>query len=117
MTASSSSSPPQPVVRGGVGYNGQLREAHAAWQFLGAGYRVYNPVLRRLRWGGGEVTSYLGEVVGKQGVLKLTRHSTAVVFTPQTGAAKEASRIRNEKMNLRLYPRRRQRRQRLQAEP
>lgn len=30
-----------------LGYNGQLHEAHAAWQCLGNGYRIYNPTLMR----------------------------------------------------------------------
>lgn len=66
---------------------------------------------------GVEVTSYLGTTAGRPGLRELTAQSTAVVFTPQTGAAKEASRIRNEKMNRRLHPRRHSRRQRLQVDP
>ncbi|PAK93981.1 hypothetical protein B8X02_04040 [Stenotrophomonas rhizophila] len=34
-------------TRGWLGYNGQLHEPGAAWQFLGNGYRIYNPVLMR----------------------------------------------------------------------
>lgn len=39
MTVSSSSSM--------LGFNGVPHEVHAPWQFLGNGYRVYNPVLMR----------------------------------------------------------------------
>lgn len=34
-------------TRSWLGYNGQLHEPGAAWQFLGNGYRIYNPVLVR----------------------------------------------------------------------
>ncbi|MFI8719576.1 RHS repeat-associated core domain-containing protein [Stenotrophomonas sp. NPDC077464] len=34
-------------TRGWLGYNGQLHEPGGAWQFLGNGYRIYNPVLMR----------------------------------------------------------------------
>jgi len=37
----------QGETRGWLGYNGQLHEPGAAWQFLGNGYRIYNPVLMR----------------------------------------------------------------------
>ncbi|MGH8037574.1 MAG: RHS repeat-associated core domain-containing protein [Stenotrophomonas sp.] len=37
--------PPGSAAR--VGYNGQLHERGGCWQFLGNGYRVYNPVLMR----------------------------------------------------------------------
>ncbi|MGH8462993.1 MAG: RHS repeat-associated core domain-containing protein, partial [Pseudomonas sp.] len=30
-----------------IGYNGQLHEPEGQWQFLGNGYRVYNPVMMR----------------------------------------------------------------------
>jgi RHS repeat-associated protein len=34
-------------AQGRLGFNGQLHEPRGCWQFLGNGYRVYNPVLRR----------------------------------------------------------------------
>lgn len=35
------------VTCGRLGYNGQLQESFTRWQFLGNGYRVYNPTLMR----------------------------------------------------------------------
>ncbi|MDY0978989.1 MULTISPECIES: RHS repeat-associated core domain-containing protein [Stenotrophomonas] len=55
----------QGETRGWLGYNGQLHEPGAAWQFLGNGYRIYNPVLMRFHspdesspFGGGGVNVY-----------------------------------------------------------
>ncbi len=39
---------PHATPRGRLGYDGQLHEPHGCWQFLGNGYRIYNPVLMRL---------------------------------------------------------------------
>jgi RHS repeat-associated protein len=38
---------PQSNPSARIGYNGQLQEPGCYWQFLGNGYRVYNPVLMR----------------------------------------------------------------------
>lgn len=52
-------------TRSWLGYNGQLHEPGAAWQFLGNGYRIYNPVLMRFHspdslspFGKGGINSY-----------------------------------------------------------
>jgi RHS repeat-associated protein len=37
----------QQEVATGLGFNGELREAHIGWYLLGNGYRAYNPVLMR----------------------------------------------------------------------
>lgn len=55
---------------------------------------------------GVDVTAYIGKVQGTTGMRALTRESQALVFKPQTGAAKEASRIRNQQMSRLRRPRR-----------
>lgn len=48
------------------GFDGQLTDRHTRWQFLGQGYRAYNPVLRRFMaadpmspFGQGGLNSYI----------------------------------------------------------
>jgi RHS repeat-associated protein len=47
MSSSHLSPNPHSIPRGRLGFNGQWHEPGECWQFLGNGYRIYNPVLMR----------------------------------------------------------------------
>lgn len=93
-----------------MGYNGQLHEPFGAWQALGNGHRIYNPVLMRFHSADGESPFARGGInayaycgtdpinhADQDGRGRFKIMALGLVFTGLTGALGAASRLPEDK--------------------